>query len=263
MRQFAAVLAVSIVLLGVGLTHASITTIRVQAGDSVKMSPGSHQYAMHGETGGEFGMTVWDSAGTLKGTFYTFCADPTTFINYNTRYVVHAVADSNALGYQLSNYGKWIYYQFAKNDSGPVTASYIPGHTTTTSDPNVAEGAIFTDLVAGAIQEGLWQELTKNNVVDWPAGWTHAAYDKVSADQNWLSNYQNGANDDFLLDMGAVNIGQLQLNQVGVQNQMVLTFVGGAPNEVTPVPEPATVIVWSVLGLAAAGFGAWRRKRPG
>jgi hypothetical protein len=27
------------------------------------------------------------------------------------------------------------------------------------------------------------------------------------------------------------------------------------------VPEPGTIIVWSLLGLTAAGFGLWRRKR--
>ncbi len=26
-------------------------------------------------------------------------------------------------------------------------------------------------------------------------------------------------------------------------------------------PEPCTILVWSLLGLAAAGFGAWRRRR--
>ena len=30
---------------------------------------------------------------------------------------------------------------------------------------------------------------------------------------------------------------------------------------VPEVPEPATIIVWSLLGLAAAGFGLWRRKQ--
>jgi hypothetical protein len=28
-----------------------------------------------------------------------------------------------------------------------------------------------------------------------------------------------------------------------------------------PVPEPATIIVWSLLGLIAAGLDLWRRKR--
>ena len=30
----------------------------------------------------------------------------------------------------------------------------------------------------------------------------------------------------------------------------------------TAIPEPATFIVWSLLGLTAAGFGLWRRNRP-
>ena len=29
------------------------------------------------------------------------------------------------------------------------------------------------------------------------------------------------------------------------------------------VPEPTTIIVWSVLGLVATGLGLWRRKRAG
>lgn len=36
-------------------------------------------------------------------------------------------------------------------------------------------------------------------------------------------------------------------------------YVGDAA--ASPVPEPATIIVWSLLGLVAAGFGTWRRKR--
>jgi hypothetical protein len=31
--------------------------------------------------------------------------------------------------------------------------------------------------------------------------------------------------------------------------------------DVAAIPEPATVIVWSLLGLAAAGYGLWRRNR--
>ena len=26
------------------------------------------------------------------------------------------------------------------------------------------------------------------------------------------------------------------------------------------IPEPAAIIVWSLLGLAAAGYGVWRRR---
>ena len=75
-------------------------------------------------------------------------------MNYNQHYKVNAVADANELGYQLSDYGKWIYYEYAKNDSGPVTTSYIPGHIRPTS-PAVAGGAIFTRGF-GRRSGGLW-----------------------------------------------------------------------------------------------------------
>jgi hypothetical protein len=31
--------------------------------------------------------------------------------------------------------------------------------------------------------------------------------------------------------------------------------------QVEAVPEPTTIIVWNLLGVAAAGYGAWRRRR--
>jgi hypothetical protein len=31
----------------------------------------------------------------------------------------------------------------------------------------------------------------------------------------------------------------------------------------TPIPEPATIVVWGLLGVVAAGYGVWRRRRAG
>jgi len=254
MRGFAAVLAVSIVLLGAGWAQASLPMVTVHPGEYVTLSAGSsHQYVMNGETGGEFKMTVYGSDKTTKiGEFYTFCADPTTFMNYGTLYSVEGVSASNALGYELSDYGKWIYYQYAKNDNGTVVPSYIPGH--------LSPG--FTDEVAGAIQEGIWKELAKtvNGTVsgDWPTGWDHVAYDTVSFAEGWANNYANGDNADFRRDKGAISIGQLTLNSGNVQNQMVFTMVsGGGP---TVAPEPSTIIVWSLLGVAG-WLGMMVRRR--
>ena len=39
-----------------------------------------------------------------------------------------------------------------------------------------------------------------------------------------------------------------------------------APNDglvSTVIPEPGTMIVWGLLGLVAAGYGVWRRRRAG
>jgi len=254
MRRVVAVLAFSIVLLGAGWAQASLTTVKVQPGEYVELAAGSHQYAMYGETGGEFEMTVYGGDKTTKiGSFYTFCADPTTFMNYNTLYYVKDVSDSDALGYEISDYGKWIYYEYAKNDNGAVVSSYIPGH--------LSPG--FTNEVAGAIQEGIWQELTKtvNGVVsvDWPTGWDHAAYNTVSFAENWANNYASGDNADFQRDKGAIMIGELTLNLADVQNQMVFTMV--SPAGEGAVPEPSTMIVWSLLGVASwLGTMVWRRR---
>jgi hypothetical protein len=247
MRRFAAILGVTLAVFGAGQAQAALTAITVEPGDYVKMSFGSQYYVMNGETGGEFGMTVWDSGMNLKGTFYTFCADPTTLMNVGTLYSVNNVTNSNALGYALSDYGKWIYYEYAKNDTLPSESSFIPGH----------QSAGFTSLVAGAIQEGIWLQLKKNGQTDWPTGWTTYAYDTVSgtAAGNWYSHYLNGDDSSFAAHKNSIAIAQLQLNGVNVQNQMVLTMMTGAG----PVPEPATLMVWSVLG--AAGWLSLRASR--
>jgi hypothetical protein len=261
MRRLPAVVAISIVLWGGVRAQASLTTVTVEPGDYVQMSLGSHYYVISGETGGEFAMTVLDSSGKLKGTFYTFCADPTTSMELGVLYRVNTVANSNALGYTLSDYGKWIYYEYAKNDSLPTTASFIPGH----------QSPDFTTLVAGAIQEGIWQELTKkdeygNVVVDWPVvGWNHDAYNTVAGQQGWVSHYTNNDDTTFAGHKSAIGIAQLQVTGVNapnqdVQNQMVLTVVTGVGPGVA-TPEPAAIIVWSLLGAVGwLGVRVWRRS---
>jgi hypothetical protein len=270
MRQFAVLLAITIVLLGAGWTQASLTTVQVVAGDYVVMSPGSRQYVQNNETGGEFQITVYANAtdSTPLGSFFTFCADPSTFMNYNTRYKVNAVADANHLGYDLSDYGKWIYYEYAKNDNndngGTTLASFIPGHTITTSNPNgvpVAGGDTFTSEVAGAIQEGIWKQLTYGNSTGWQlSGWTDdSAYTAVSGREAWATHFAAADHDDssFAQYKDAIGIAQLTLGQGDVQNQMVLTMVA---NPGPTVPEPATIVVWLLLG-AASGLGMRIRRR--
>ena len=182
------VMAVSMVLATADGARASMTTIGVQAGDYVVMSWGSQVYQMGGESGGEFEMTVYASqqdynSGTSLGSFYTFCADPTTMMDLGVLYKVNAVSDENHNDYVLSDYGKWIYYEYAQNDNGATVASSIPGHTS----PD------FTAEVAGAIQEGIWSQLMKDNVsVGLPdSQWDYGAYNEVSSDENWVADFNS------------------------------------------------------------------------
>jgi hypothetical protein len=256
MRHLTTGLAVAIVAFTTGAAQASLTTIKVNPGDYVKMSFGSQYYVMNGETGGEFGMTVYDGNMNLKGTFYTFCADPTVLMNIGVLYRVNELANSNELGYTISDYGKWIYYEYAKNDSLPLVSSYIPGH----------QSSDFTSLVAGAIQEGIWGQLTKNGSVDWPTGWGSIddpsnAYNQVSTAGNWFSHFTNNDDSSFATYKNAIKVAQLKLGNDNVQNQMVLTFINGSG---PPVPEPATMVVWLLLGAASwLGMKICRRGRLG
>ena len=75
MRRFAALLAVSITLSVATAAQASLPTWGVSPGNYVEMSLSSQYYAENGETGGEFGMTVYQYPGQNppRGTLYTFC----------------------------------------------------------------------------------------------------------------------------------------------------------------------------------------------
>ena len=48
----------------------------------------------------------------------------------------------------------------------------------------------------------------------------------------------------------------------GYVDGLSFTLSGETVNvNLAAVPEPATILVWSLLGLAAAGFGVWRQKQ--
>jgi hypothetical protein len=268
MRRSAVVLAATIVLFGVGLAQAAITTVKVVPGDYVQMSLGSQYFSQNGETGGEFGMTVWDSSASLKGTFFTFCADPTTFMNLGTTYHVKTVANSNHLGNQISDYGKWIFYQYGLNETLnsdlTTTPSSIPGHVS---------GSSFTTTVMGAIQEGIWLNLTKSgtnnfsNTVasdgNYPAGWNTNVYSTYM--NSWIAAYIADTSptsltynsDGFETYKKSIQIAELTLDGGDVQNQMVFTLSIGSG-----VPEPATIAIWWLLGIVAGlGTVIWRRAK--
>jgi hypothetical protein len=242
-----AALAVSVVLLGASRTYASVTVSR---GDYVSMSlDNCNYYVMQDETGGEFAMSVYGLNGIIQGTVYTFCADPNTLMYLNQTYCVNKVTGANWLGYKLSDYGKWIYYAFSQDVSSPV-----PGHTAL---------ARLDSIYAGAIQEGIWSQLTLDGqTVALPTGWDYSAYNTVAGNngQDWYAAYLLWmANPDNAGLLDSVEIAQLQYCGQDVQNQMVLS-VDVAPNSTEAAPEPSTIIIWSVLGWLGISVGRRCRR---
>ncbi len=77
----------------------------------------------------------------------------------------------------------------------------------------------------------------------------------------WGTNY----------DFGDAVIKQIRISNNGIgTNNTITAYVddfslNGATYamEAPAVPEPAAVLVWGLLGVVVAGFGAWRRRRTG
>ena len=79
------------------------------------------------------------------------------------------------------------------------------------------------------------------------------------------------AGEIYRIDVTPKALGEVQMNnwsgnppwnqaQRNVLADFVVTDLGAAPTG-APVPEPASVLVWGLLGLVGAGFGLLRRKR--
>ncbi|MFZ1933566.1 MAG: PEP-CTERM sorting domain-containing protein [Thermoguttaceae bacterium] len=254
MIRFAGVLAVIAVLAATTWARASVSIV---AGEYVVMSAGSQQYVYNDETGGEFGMTITDSGGNPirdshnnPQTLYTFCADPTTLMSYGPAYFVSAVTTENYLKYSLGDFGKWIYYEYAESNV------YIDGHNH------------LGYYEAGAIQEGIWQQLTNGSTNELAnSGWMNDSnYLTYIAPMiaGWYTDYKHEVTanptdwQNFLNCEDGIEIAQLQLNG-DAQNQMVWTVVNNPHNGITP--EPATIVIWSLLGGIGLAIGWRRRKR--
>ena len=67
---------------------------------------------------------------------------------------------------------------------------------------------------------------------------------------------------DYTIWFGGYGAGD---NSLGTENEYYGTSTDGLLYQgtltLTATPEPGTMLVWSLLGLVAAGFGLWRRHR--
>ena len=81
--------------------------------------------------------------------------------------------------------------------------------------------------------------------------------DNLVDNQNWLGRSQFGADAFLAGDFDEFRI----FDQALTDDQVLGNFLAGPNTLNQPVPEPASVAIWSLLGLAMCGFGYFRYRR--
>jgi hypothetical protein len=178
--------------------------------------------------GGEFG--VVNALAPTTELFRTFCVEETEFLNFGPLFNVvgitnDAVKGSETVSDPISSETKYLFWQFANGSlSNYDYMSSTPEHNL---DADALQNAIWSlegETASINIQTGLWRTEAINAVAAGPGIW----------DAN-------------------VKVLNLTWSSDGSLAQDVLVTV----------PEPATIIIWSLLGAGGwLGMSVSRRRRP-
>lgn len=247
---FGLLLAVS-ALFGQQPASASLTPLIVNPGDQISINTNGCSFGNGSVDGGEFTINVYgESIGPQTG--YTFCASTTEDIYPGQLYTVES---ANTLAFDPSNpwyqEATWLFNAY----SGAIAPA--PSNVPTSAQMNASPGSgmsafggLTGNQIAGAMQYVFWQAENPVQPVPLPDTWT-SNYATVNAVLGW-DTASAGASlsslfavDEIVLDGGA-------------QPQDLLTTE--LTPALTPVPEPLSLVVWSVLGAGAAGLAIRRRK---
>jgi hypothetical protein len=138
-------------------------------------------------------------------------------------------------------------------------------------DPSVVQGGLLKDdwigpsgwPIATAMSAGSLMQL-RVGLIDWSGGFSGEV---LTAGSGTLFTFTLQTNGNAILgpswltwgdaDGGVTGLdyGDADFNDVVLPSSDVSISVGSV------VPEPATIVVWGLLGVAAAGYGVWRRQR--
>jgi hypothetical protein len=272
MRFFALLGVVAVfALCGQQTAHAGLTV-----GDTVELGLDSCSFGNGAVDGGEF--TIDDTTNGYKST--TFCASILMEMNTGTPYKITSLGLSpETPAFNVSTpWGKeatYIFNQYVANAavatspaSSSWTAGYVPGTTLmnayastgqytspSTTIPN--SGGLSGYQIAGAMQYVFWQALNMDPGTDGLGSDWASAYTLVNGKLNWSGN----AASTPLYSLDDVNQITISDSQGNVQPQLWLTETS-VPAGSGGTPEPASLVIWSVIGAGAAGF-AMRRRRAG
>lgn len=220
-----------------------------------------------GHGGGPFLMTgnVTDGTTTVSDSLETFCVEnnewaynPGTIISISKGTTSASYGTSVDTGRDLIEYGAWVYYTYKSTWSTWTDVN-------TAGDQNLIQDAVWWSMQGTTDKDSFTNELARNrnnasitNAVSWWTASTQNAdlddYDLAHDDfVTWVNNNGHLSNDRVFI----YNMTTAPTEGPDKQDMIGLDIPGGAQ-----VPEPASLLVWSVLGACGAGVAA-RRKRRG
>ncbi len=262
--------------------QASINSA-VDVNDDIWLDPGIRP---SGFSGGPFNSKIYDDNrtaansglpdapyhyGTKEGTWLiygpatTFCAEVNDTIGSSAAYYnIYALTTVNSFSRSLTGYAAWVYDKWVANESdlwelGAYTAAMAD------SDQKSFQKAIWAGITSGTVTDVITTndeygaEYSGHYIGDASDPWTN--YQGLGKDNDIDISYSQFVTENGLGGSGLTNIGTYVFVDVGTDGENQATMFIGSGGA-TIVPEPASVLVWSLLAAGSwLGLRVSRRRR--
>jgi hypothetical protein len=236
----------------------------VVAHDDISMAKINNAGGTFANNGGPFTATVYDDNGRPQGpgswvgaspsaltSFLTFCVEVSNTFSYGTHYDIAAVAVESVNGGKfLTGYAAWVYNEVLTSGLSAVASANKEYYET-------AQLAIWAGMTAaaGGSPGSAGSEYVTANITN------------NGGDGTGVFNTYNFGLNDFtasgwgpLTELNGYMVMNIQDNGGGFHQDM---FLGRPEGPLAAVPEPASIVVWSVLAGGAAGFAVRKRRQRG
>lgn len=208
-----------------------------------------------GQSQGPFYAVIYDhgdssvglDTSVVEAEFLTFCVERTQYFSPGARYNIEGISDHSSVGKTLTGYTSWVYDKFRgygwDNTNGP----------TGTNSWGITWGTVM-DLYQQAIWAGM---VGTDGIVGSGAGGAVGAEYAISDWSDYeeiaigLTSFQNSG------WTGLQGYRVMNLGKDGTNYQDHLLPPGGWTST---IPEPASLAIWSLIGLTFAAVW-WRRRK--
>ncbi len=227
----------SLIFVCLGLLSANVRADLLQVGDTIRFNDGPGFGGPVG--GGEFQVDKKVGSSWSNDIFRTFCVELTEHISFNTAYKVGGISTKTvATNMSLTKEVAVLYSEFMSKSTNFFGSGVTYDYTNPTQH----------DKDATSLQEAIW------SLMGWSTGnysgfnfvLDAKALQFIAAAQNFVANNSAAANDAFA-HVRILNV--VDANGNNKQDQLYM------------VPEPTSLLVWSVIGLVVATTSVSRRRQ--